>query len=208
MHRTKLSWRFVAIAALLGAVSVWSTSAAAQTINGAASAVNATVFGAPTLLGTLSQTTTTLAGTGTLSDVNGALDAGAGSGNVPSILTAETLNAGTISWPDQVDSVASAGNVNLTVGGISISADSVLAKASQVLGSTGSSSSVIDNLSINGVAIPVSGAPNQAVSVPGAQVVLNEQTVSQTGAVVVNAVHVVVNGVADVVIASATAGIS
>ncbi len=37
---------------------------------------------------------------------------------------------------------------------------------------------------------------------------INEQTISSTGTAVVNALHVAVTGVADVVIASATAGIS
>ncbi len=103
---------------------------------------------------------------------------------------------------------ASLGNVNLTVAGVGISADLVMAQASQVLGAAGSGSSIIDNLSINGVPVVVTGDPNQTISIPGGQVVINEQTISPTGTAVVNALHVTVNGVADVVIASATAGIS
>ena len=175
----------------------WPATVEAQTVVGEASAVTATVIGA----------VTTLADTGPLSVINDVLDASAGAGNVPSLLTAEVLNADTISWPDEVDSAASLANLNLNIAGSGIQADSVLAKASQVSGSAGTGSAIINNLSINGIPILVTGAPNQIVGIPGGQVILNEQTVSQSGAVVVNAVHVIV-GLADVKIASATAGIS
>jgi len=152
--------------------------------------------------------TTALADTGTLSGVNDARDASTVIGSVPSTLSAETLSAATISWVDQVDSEASLTNLSMTVAGIGITADSVIAQASQVLGAAGSGTSYIDNLSINGTPIAVTGAPNQAVWIPGGQVIINEQTVSSTGTAVVNALHVAITGVADVVIASATAGIS
>jgi hypothetical protein len=96
----------------------------------------------------------------------------------------------------------------MSVAGIGISADSVMAEASQVLGAAGSGTSYIDNLSINGIPVAVTGAPNQTIWVPGGQVTINEQTISSTGTAVVNALHVAITGVADVVIASATAGIS
>jgi hypothetical protein len=96
----------------------------------------------------------------------------------------------------------------MSVAGIGISADSVYSAASQVLGAAGSGSSTISNLSINGTPIYVTGAPNQAVWIPGGQVIINEQSISSTGTAVVNAIHVTVTGVADVVIASATAGIA
>jgi len=197
-----------AIALTLAGLLLWPAAGTAQltapTVTGQATAVQATVFGG--LLGTA--TTTTLAGSGTLSGVNDERDAGQVTGSVPSLLSAEALNAFTYSYPDEVDSGASLGNVNLTVAGVGISADLVMAQASQVLGAAGSGSSIIDNLSINGVPVVVTGDPNQTISIPGGQVVINEQTISPTGTAVVNALHVTVNGVADVVIASATAGIS
>ena len=98
--------------------------------------------------------------------------------------------------------------MNLNVGSVSITADSVMAEASQVLGAPGSGSSFVDNLAINGVPIAVTGDPNQTVAIPGGQIVINEQTISSTGQAVVNALHVTVTGIADVVLASASAGIS
>jgi len=152
--------------------------------------------------------TTVLSGTGPLGSTNDALDASLLTGGVPSTLTAETLSATAISYADEVDSAASLGNLNMTVAGIGITADFVMAQASQVLGAPGSGSSTLTNLSINGIPVAVTGSPNQAIPVPGGQVIINEQTISSTGTAVVNALHVVVTGVADVVVASATAGIS
>ena len=65
---------------------------------------------------------------------------------------------------------------------------------------------MIGNLAINGVAVQVTGAPNQRIPIPGGQLVLNEQRTSSAGTTV-NAIHATVFGVADVVVASATAGI-
>ena len=76
--------------------------------------------------------------------------------------------------------------------------------AVQGLGSSGAVS--ISGLSINGLLIEVTGLPNQTVGIPGGQIVINEQQRS-LGRTVVNALHVVVTGVADVTIGSATAGV-
>ena len=217
MHRTiSLGRCFMAVAlatilltsptagfAQLGGLLPSPPAATSSTVVGDASAARVSVLG---ILGTAM--TTALADTGTLSGVNDARDASTVIGSVPSTLSAETLSAATFSWVDQVDSEASLTNLSMTVAGIGITADSVIAQASQVLGAAGSGTSYIDNLSINGTPIAVTGAPNQAVWIPGGQVIINEQTVSSTGTAVVNALHVAITGVADVVIASATAGIS
>ncbi len=189
--------------AQLGGLLPPSPTTTTQTVVGDASAARVSILG---ILGTA--TTIALADTGTLSGVNDARDASMDTGTVPSVLTGEVLSAGTISWPDEVDSAVSLANLNMSVAGIGISADSVMAEASQVLGAAGSGTSYIDNLSINGIPVAVTGAPNQTIWVPGGQVIINEQTISSTGTAVVNALHVAITGVADVVIASATAGIS
>lgn len=196
-----LAWPTLS-AAQLGGLPLPAPTTSASSVTGQATAAQVTVLG---FLGTA--TTTTLASTG-ISGTNAESDVGQVTGTVPSLLGAEVLNATTYSYPDQVDSVASLGNLGLTVGGISISADSVVAQASQVFGATGSGSSYIDNLAINGIPVTATGDPNQTIAIPGGQLVINEQIISSSGSAVVNAIHVVINGVADVVIASATAGIS
>ena len=170
--------------------------------------MQATTFETVPLLGGLLSTTTSLADTGTLTSINDALDASQLTGSVLSLLNAETLSAATISWPDQVDSEASLANLKVSLAGVGISADFVMAQASQVLGAAGTGSSELDNLSVNGVPVFVTGELNQVVGIPGGQMIINEQTISSTGQAVVNALHVSVSGVADMVIASATAGIS
>jgi hypothetical protein len=190
----------LAAAAMVAALLTWPMAGEAQLLTGQARAVRATVF---SLLG---GTTTVLADTGALGGPSDALHASALTGNVPSLLSGETLHATTIGWPDQVASEASLGALALSVAGTTIGADVVMARALAVLGGTGVGVSDIANLSINGAPIPVSGAPNQTIFIPGGRVVINEQQTSLTSTVV-NALHVIVYGVADVVIASATAGI-
>lgn len=197
-----LAWPSAGLAQLGGLLP--PTGSTTTGITGDATAVRATLLGS---LGALA-TTTSLSDTGTLAGSAVAREASLTTGSIPSLLDAEVFHAVTIGWPDQVASEASLANLNLTVAGISIFADSILARASQVSGAAGTGSSTISNLSINGTPIAITGSPNQTVPIPGGQVVINEQTISSTGTAVVNALHVTVAGVADVVIASATAGIA
>ncbi len=199
-RRESLGWRVMAAAAVMAGLLAWPTPSAAQTVVGNAEAVLSTTFG---LFG---GTTTTLAITGDLGGPGDALDASQVTGSVPSLLDGEVLNAVTMAWPDQVASEASLAGLGLTVAGIGISADFVQARALAVLGNPVTGSSLISNLSIDGVSIDVTGEPNQIIAIPGGQVVLNEQTVSPTGTTVI-ALHAVVTGIADVMVASATAGV-
>jgi hypothetical protein len=189
-----------ALVVMTAGLLAWPRAGAAQTAAGNARAAGVTTFG---LFG---GTTTVLADTGMLGGTNDARDAASVTANVPSVLSGEVLHAVTIGWPDQVVSQASLGSLSLTVGGTGISADFVMATATAVLGDAGSGSSLVDNLSIGGVPVEVTGEPNQTISIAGGQVVINEQTVSAAGTTV-NALHATVSGVADVVVASATAGI-
>ena len=198
----------MAMALLLAYLLAWPSGSLAQSaVTGQASAVQATLFGAPTILGILGSVTTQgLAQTGSLSGSTDARDASTLAGSIPSLLTAEAIGATTIGYPNEVDSAASLQNLSMTVAGIGISADSVMAEATMVSGTAGSGISYISGLAVNGVPISISGAPNQVISILGGQLVINEQTVTSTGAFVVNALHLTIPGVADVVVASATAG--
>ena len=166
-----------------------------QTVNGIASAVQAYSLG----------TVTTLASSGTLSGLTDARQASQLTGSVPALLSAETLHATAIGLSDRVASQASLGNLVLGIGATSIGADVVLAQAEAAAGSA-TGSSVLGNLTLNGVPVDVSGAPNQTISLPGGRLVINEQTPT-AGGIVVNALHFVVDGIADVVLGSATAAV-
>src|SRR2546428_7548568 len=199
---TSHDWKLFMLAGVLVSLLAWPGTSEAQTVTGQASAVQATVLG---VLG-LGSTTTALSDTGTLGGTRDAREASLVTGSVPSLLTGEALHATTIGWPDQVASEASLRSLASTVAGTGISADSVMARALAVLGSAGTGRTDITGLSINGIPILPTGSPNQTIAIPGGRVVIDEQ-ISSVGASVVNALHVVVDGVADVVIASAKAGI-
>ena len=195
-----MSWRIlrrwgvvVAIVTLAG----WPTAGAAQTAIGHARAVQTTVLGS----------TTILSDTGTLSGSDDALQASQVTGAVPSVLTAEALHATTIGGPDQAAAEASLAALRLTVAGYGISAGFVMVRAAAILGGGSAGDTAIDGLSINGAPITVTGQPNQTVPLLGGRVVINEQQAMFPSGMAVNALHVVIDGVADVVVASATAGI-
>jgi len=174
--------------------------ATAQTISGQARAVQSTVSG---LLGS---TTTVLADTGALGDSTDALQASSLADQVPSLLSAETLHATTIGLGNGVASEASLAGLALTVAGTTIGADFVMSRAEAVAGAAGMATTSITGLSIDGVPVAVDSTPNQVIAIPGGQIVINQQATSAAGAVV-NALRVTVSGVADVIVASATAGI-
>jgi len=174
-----------------------------NTFSGQATVVKATVLGVGAVL----------ADTGPLPSSGGAQEASLLEANVPGLLTAQVLHASTIGQGDRSRSEASVANVVLTVGGNTISADFLQARATAVCqpgGAAASGSSEIVNLVVNGQAVVVSGAPNQTVALPVGTIVINEQssTVSKRSAdITVNALHVVIPDLADVVIASAHADI-
>lgn len=182
-----------------------STTALQQSnavFSGRATVVNATVLGQQIVL----------SDTGALPSQGGAQEASLLTANVPDLLTAEALHASTVGHGDRSRSEASVADLNLTVGGNTISAGFLRSRATATCEGgraavTGSSEIVA--LVINGQSIVVSEAPNQTVSLPaGGQVIINEQPSSPTGNITVNALHVIVPGVADIVIASSHADIT
>jgi len=201
-HRCSAS---AALAVMLVALLVWPVAVPATnnspSVTGNARAIQATSLGSD---GTA--TTTIVSDTGALGGTNDARDASELTTSVPSLLTAETLYSATISWSNEVDSSASVNNLNVTVGGVVITATFVLTMASSAQGPNGGIT-MIDNLAVNGTPISVTGKKNQSVAIPGGQLTINETT-NNAGTMTVNGLHIIENGVADVVIASATAGIS
>ena len=187
--------------AALSIVWLWPKIAAAQclTYNG-----RATVVQVNSLLGPV-----VLSDTGNLDQTGGAKQASLLNASLPGLLSGEVAHATTVGGGSASRSQASMGGVNVTVAGITIGADFVMARANASCGSPGptvSGSAEIDGLVVNGLPILVTGTPNQGVSLPGGvQLILNEQTSSvqdQTGSITVNAIHVSVPLVTDAVIAS------
>jgi len=185
------------VAGLLAGLLAWPTAGSAQTLTGQASAATAVVLG----------NVTSLVDTGTLTDPSDPLGGGLPLGGIDGLLTAESLHAVTMGWTDQVASESSLSNLVMSVAGTVVSADFLQSRALAVsdAGATGLTS--IEELTIGGVPVSASGVPNQLVSLPGLSVILNEQIQSASG-IVVNAVHVrTLDGLTDVVLGSAKAGI-
>jgi hypothetical protein len=201
MHHAKfLRLSVLAVVAAVAGLAAWPAAGAVQRVVGKASGVRATKI-RPN-----GEATTMLAYTGPLGDAGDAREATIVTGSVPATLTGEVLRAVTVGWPDQVDSEASLANLSLAVSDNSVTADFLMASATASLGSGRGGFSIIDNLSINGVPVQVTGEPNQTIRITGGRLVINEQLTSG-GAITVNALHVIVSGTDDVAVASATAGI-
>ncbi len=173
------------------------TSSTTQTLTGQASAVTAVVLG----------TVTSLADTGTLVDAADPLGTGQPTGSIPGLLSAEALHAVTMGWTDQVASEASLGNLAMSVAGIGIAAEAIMSRALAVSGAVPTGLTNIDGLTIGGVSVSPPDIPNQQLSIAGLSVILNEQIQSANG-IIVNALHIrTLDGLTDVVIGSARAGI-
>lgn len=212
--RTSGFWKVIGVAGALAALAAWPGISQAQlglpglpplpgggsgtqTLTGQASAVTAVVLG----------TVTSLADSGTLVDAADPLGTGQPLGSIPGLLSAEALHAATMGWSDQVASEASLGNLSMTVAGIGITATTIISRALAVSGGVPGGLSNIEGLTIGGVSVSPTGLPNQAVSVAGLNVVLNEQIQSASG-IVVNALHVTdPTGLVDVVVGATKAGI-
>ena len=155
----------------------------------------------------------TLVDAGSLPSSGGAREASLLDASVPGLLTAEVLHATSVGQGNASRSEASVAELALTVGTNSISAGFLEARATAMCtdgGATASGSSHIARLSVNGQVIQVDGTPNQTVLLPNGtgKVVINEQTSAGSGDITVNALHVSVDGVADVIISSAHADIT
>lgn len=188
---------------LLGGVQM--AQAATTTYSGQATAVQATVLG---------QNPIVLSDTGALPPEGGSRENSLVEASVPGVLTAEALHASTVAHGDKSRAEASVASLLLQVGGNSISADFLMARSTasctnQKASTSGSSE--VAGLAINNVTITATGDPNQTVTLPNGRVIINEQTGSangNTGDLTVNALHVIVDGIADVIVSSAHADIT
>ncbi len=179
-----------------------STSSQATSYSGRATVLQATALGLSPVV---------LADAGPLSPSGGAEEASLLNASVPGLLTAEVLHASTVGQGNASRSEASVAELSLTVAGNTISAGLLQARASAVCGdggATATGSSNITALSVNGQTVTISGTPNQRVPLLVGEVIINEQTSNGAGDITVNALHVIVPGVADVIVSSAHADIS
>jgi hypothetical protein len=130
-----------------------------------------------------------------------------------SVLTAEVLRASTSGASGKAESSASLANVVVVLPGTGVQVTaSFLGAQTEATCSGVSGSSEIADLKVGDASIPVTGAPNQTVTLPGgAKLIINEQTTNENGTfhqVQVNALHLIVPGVAEVILSSAESDIN
>jgi len=189
-------WKFIRVAGALAALAAWPGFSQAQALTGQASAVTAVALG----------NVTSLADTGTLSSASDPLGTGLSTGSIPGLLAGEALHAATMGWTDQVASQASVGNLAIMLAGTGISVLQVVSSALAVSGAGATGGSSIEGLTIGGVPVAATGAPNQLISLPGLSIILNEQIQSANG-IVVNALRIKSLDGTDIIIGTAKAGI-
>src|SRR5712691_112011 len=206
IHSARWRWVIVGFLLLLAGLSFGPATlraASGAVFSGQATVVRATLPLAGTIV---------LSDTGPLPQSGGALEASLLDVSVPNLLTAEVAHASTVGQGDRSRSEASVAALAVTAGGNTVGAGFLMANATAVCGPGGASASgnsELAELVINGQQVVVTGAPNQTVMLPGGgKVIINEQTSNGPGDITVNALHVIVPGVADVIIASAHADIT
>jgi hypothetical protein len=132
--------------------------------------------------------------------------------SVPNILSADVLVASTSGSSGQANSSSSLANVTVLPGSPYQLDASFVRSQTQATCSGLSGSSELANVQFAGKTVTVTGAPNQTITVPGvATLVINEQTTSSKGhyhKITVNAIHLTVNGVAEVILASSESDIN
>src|SRR5712692_7565280 len=170
-HYGALMVSLLAVSVILTAAQMASAQSDNPSFSGQAVGVKATVLNLPPI---------DLSDTGPLPSSGGANQASLLSASVPGLLSAEVAHASTIGQGDRSRSEASLANLNLTVGGNTITADFLMSRAMAVCGAAPTGSSEIANLVVNGQTITVGTQPNQTVTLPNGTIVINEQTNSSS----------------------------
>jgi len=153
--------------------------------------------------------------TGPLPYYGGSLSTELLSLNVPNLLDLNLLSASTDGENRQTNSAASVTEVTLTAAGVNITASVLTSNASASCAPAVSGTSTIVGLKVNGLSVKVTGAPNQTIPLLVGSLIINEQISSVVDTpelvsadMLVNALHLKVLGIADVVISSSHAGVS
>lgn len=202
-HSTSLRWGVIIALLVVPAFAATPALADSTQFSGQATGVKATVVGLDPV---------TLSDTGPLPPEGGQQEASLLSANVPGLLMANVFHSSTIGQGDRSRSKASVADLNLTVAGNTIGASFLMARAMAVCNPDNSSSvsggSKITELVINGQTISVGTDPNQEIPLPlnTGKVIINEQS-GNSSDITVNALHVIVYDVADVIVASAHADV-
>lgn len=162
---------------------------------------------------------TTLSDTGPLPSSGGSVSNQLASVNIPPLVKLGLLTESATGGSNMASAQSSVADVSVNAAGINITASVLTANAAaQSCGSVNpsvSGASIIAGLRVNGLPVTVTGAPNQTIPLIVGSLIINEQIGSVTSTscggsanMLVNALHLKVAGIADLVISSAQAGVS
>lgn len=177
--------------------------AQSTTYSGQAVAVSVNVIGIPI----------SISNTGPLPSNGGALFDQLASLTVPGVANVQLLTASTNGEDGLTNSQASVAEAAIRAAGISITASVLTATANAACTANGVSAngnSQIADLRVNGLSVRVTGQPNQVIPLLVGSLIINEQIrqESDSGAeMIVNALHLRVLGLADVIISGTQAGV-
>jgi len=200
MKTAKIVKGLIAVLAISMASVCWGNTVPPVTFRGQATAANVTVLGINTVLGD----------TGVLGSKGGVLENDLATIDIPLVLTGVIAHGDVVGVGDHTEASSTVTGLNILCGGVLVTAD-LLQSRVYVKGSGGQApvetgSSQIANLVVAGQAIVITGAPNQTIKLPLGKIVINEHS-QGTGTITVTALHIVINGIADVKLARATAGL-
>jgi hypothetical protein len=153
-----------------------------------------------------------LSDTGQLPASGGVLGNSLLAANVPGVLTADVLVASTSASSGTANSSSSLANATVLPGHAAQLNVSFVRAETQATCEAVTGNSEIAGLQFGGQTITVTGQPNQTVTIPGvATLIINEQSQAHNGnhhEITVNAIHLIVPGVAEVILSSAHSDIN
>ena len=180
------------------------TTASANSYSAEAAAVHTNVLGVKT----------SVSDTGSVGASGGERHSSALTFRVPSLVAGEVAHATAFAKGNVSASEASMAGLRMTVGGNIVASSFMAAHAHARCTATGvivSADPNIIGLTVNGQPVQISGKPNQTIPLPNGRIIINEQAKASTktsGHISVSALHIVIDGIADVALSEANAGIS
>jgi hypothetical protein len=209
---------FLAFGIMSGCVGSPEGTDESSSVATTAQALSSTSYSgrASVLRAQLLKITTNVVDTGPLPSAGGSSDVTLLTANVAGLLNADVLDSYVAGGNEHTVAQTTAANVNLGVSlvNVAVTAGAVASHAMaacKVNTPSVSGGSVITALSINGLPIVVTGAPNQTINLLLAKVIINERTTKISGnsaSIHTAAVHIVAAGLVDVSLGVADAGIT
>jgi hypothetical protein len=153
--------------------------------------------------------------TGQLPSSGGSLSTELLSLTVPNLLSLNLLSASTDGANNETDSSASVVQVTITAAGVNIAASVLTSSASATCAPAVSGTSTVVGLKVNGLSVKITGQPNQTIPLLVGSLIINEQISSvvnqpnyTSADMLVNALHLKVDILADVIISQSHAGVT